>query len=75
MIQDYFNNIGYHFENGNEEKAHSILFEIIESKDFVNFMNNTKKRHGILQIFKETNDVYNTMFRIMWSPQICFFDF
>jgi hypothetical protein len=74
LIQDYLNSLGYHNEEGKIDKTHSLLFEIIENKEFVNFMNNVKKRHGILQIYKESNDVYNKMFRIIWSPQISFYD-
>ena len=73
LIEEYLSKLGINFED-KKKNTPTLLFEIIEKKDFVNFMNNTKKRLGVLQLYKETSEIYNYMFRIMWSPQFSICD-
>lgn len=75
LIQEFRNRLGINFNEEKDETSHRLLFELIEKKDFIDFINKTIKRYGILQLFKETNDIYNCMYRIMWSPQFSICDF
>jgi hypothetical protein len=74
LIEEYLSRLGINFEEEKKKKSANLLFEIIERPRLEDFLNNTKKRYGILQKYKETSDIYNYMFRIMWSPQFSICD-
>lgn len=75
LIEEYLARLGINFQEEKKKKdCQTLLFEILERDKFTSFLSNTKKRYGILQRYIETSDIYNYVFRIMWSPQFSICD-
>ena len=60
LIEKYLTRLGINFKEEKKNKCQTMLYQIIEKKDFIEFMNKTKKRYGILQLFKEIRHPFSS---------------
>jgi hypothetical protein len=69
----YFKQLGIDLNEKRDENRkikiakNMLKFEILRRENFKEFMDNFKKRLGILQIYVESNFDPNTLFKVMWS--------